>query len=63
MKWLGGPGAATEPFCHLDYLWADHGALGEYYLGWTALLIIAPQRDTERESRKRNFGKRNPVSG
>ena len=26
MKWLGGAGAATEPFCHLVYLWAEHGA-------------------------------------
>ena len=26
MKWLGGAGLATEPFCHLVYLWAEHGA-------------------------------------
>ena len=29
MKWLGGAGAATEPFCHLTYLWAEHGGLGD----------------------------------
>ena len=38
MKWLGGAGAATEPFCHLAYLWAEHG--GTAALGETSGLLL-----------------------
>ena len=56
MKWLGGAGAATEPFCHLAYLWAEHGGTGA--LGETSGLLLLLLLNLEGKQKRERGGKK-----